>query len=350
MDVISMHQAGFHEAVASLGTSFTEGQAALIKRYSSQMLLAYDSDAAGVRAALRCIGILNRAGIEARVIDLSPKKDPDEFIKAFGPEAFEERIRNAENSFFYELRIKSRDYAMDDPAQRTQFHHSIAAKLSGIRDEIERENYLKEAARRYYVDEGGLRRLTAAYGRSGAAQKVWNEGIPGSAARTPSQANGRRTKTAAEERETRNEKLLLTWLADEPEIFDQIKPYIKPEHFQEGVARKAAQGYWKILEEHGGGNPASVIGMFESEEEQEEAASLFHTRLAGLNDAREREKALKDIIVSVRKTAADREQKKSENGEVELSAESVRRRLEAKKDLQALKGIQLHLKDAPKQE
>ena len=350
MDVISMHQAGFHEAVASLGTSFTEGQAALIKRYSSQMLLAYDSDAAGVRAALRCIGILNRAGIEARVIDLSPKKDPDEFIKAFGPEAFEERIRNAENSFFYELRIKSRDYAMDDPAQRTQFHHSIAAKLSGIRDEIERENYLKEAARRYYVDEGGLRRLTAAYGRSGAAQKVWNEGIPGSAARTPSQANGRRTKTAAEERETRNEKLLLTWLADDPEIFDQIKPYIKPEHFQEGVARKAARGYWKILEEHGGGNPASVIGMFESEEEQEEAASLFHTRLAGLNDAREREKALKDIIVSVRKTAADREQKKSENGEVELSAESVRRRLEAKKDLQALKGIQLHLKDAPKQE
>ena len=350
MDVISMHQAGFHEAVASLGTSFTEGQAALIKRYSSQMLLAYDSDAAGVRAALRCIGILNRAGIEARVIDLSPKKDPDEFIKAFGPEAFEERIRNAENSFFYELRIKSRDYAMDDPAQRTQFHHSIAAKLSGIRDEIERENYLKEAARRYYVDEGGLRRLTAAYGRSGAAQKVWNEGIPGSAARTPSQANGRRTKTAAEERETRNEKLLLTWLADEPEIFDQIKPYIKPEHFQEGVARKAAQGYWKILEEHGGGNPASVIGMFESEEEQEEAASLFHTRLAGLNDAREREKALKDIIVSVRKTAADREQKKSGSGEVELSAESVRRRLEAKKDLQALKGIQLHMKDAPKQE
>ena len=159
MDVISMHQAGFHEAVASLGTSFTEGQAALLKRYTKQVLLAYDSDGAGVRAALRSIGILKKAGIEGRVIDLRPSKDPDEFIKANGKEAFLKRIENAENSFFYELRMMQRDYSMEDPAQRTQFHHAVAAKLCGIEDEIERDNYLKEAARRYYVDEGFKWRL-----------------------------------------------------------------------------------------------------------------------------------------------------------------------------------------------
>ena len=152
MDVISMHQAGFPEAVASLGTSFTEGQAALLKRYTKQVLLAYDSDGAGVRAALRSIGILKKAGIEGKVIDLRPQKDPDEFIKANGKDAFLERIRNAENSFFFELRMMQREYSMDDPAQRTQFHHAIAAKLCSIEDEIERDNYLGEAARRYYID------------------------------------------------------------------------------------------------------------------------------------------------------------------------------------------------------
>ena len=80
MDVISMHQAGFHEAVASLGTSFTEGQASLIKRYAQEVLLAYDSDGAGGRAALRSIGILKKAGIPCRVIDLRPCKDPDELF------------------------------------------------------------------------------------------------------------------------------------------------------------------------------------------------------------------------------------------------------------------------------
>jgi DNA primase len=238
MDVISMHQAGFHEAVASLGTSFTEGQAALLKRYCKQGLLAYDNDGAGVRAALRSIGILKKAGIEGKVIDLSPCKDPDEFIKANGKEAFLQRIENAENSFFYELRMMGKEYAMSDPAQRTQFHHAIAAKLCEIEDEIERENYLAEAARRYYVDEGSLRRLVASYNRSGTAQTVWNSGAaPAGTQRAPVQPaeSGRpaqpKAKTVRDERESRNEQLLLTWLADEPEIFDQIAKYVRPEHF-----------------------------------------------------------------------------------------------------------------------
>ena len=233
MDVISMHQAGFHEAIASLGTSFTEGQAALLKRYTKQVLLAYDSDDAGVRAAIRSIGILKKAGLEGRVIDLRPCKDPDEF-----------------------LRMMEREYSMQDPAQRTQFHHAAAAKLCGIADEIERENYIREVARRYYVDEGSLRRLVASYGRSGAAENVWRKGAEPSGTESE-QTKGRRTRPARDERVERNERLLMTWLCDEPEVFAQIKPYIRPEHFQEGVPRQAAEGYWKILEEQQGGNPAS---------------------------------------------------------------------------------------------
>ena len=311
MDVISMHQAGFHEAVASLGTSFTEGQAALLKRYTKQVLLAYDSDGAGVRAALRSIGI---------------------------------RIENAENSFFYELRMMQRDYSMEDPAQRTQFHHAVAAKLCGIEDEIERDNYLKEAARRYYVDEGSLRRLVASYGRTGTANTVWEKGAE--PAQAASEQQKRRTRPTRDERVEMNEKLLMTWLADEPEIFGQVEPYLRPEHFHDGVSRQAAEGYWKILREQGGGNPASVIGMFETQEEQEKAASMFNTRLKGLHDAREREKALKDIVISIRKSAAERERRQIEESTQEPSADMLTKMLSTRKELQALQKISFRLRDA----
>ena len=166
MDVIAMHQAGFIEAVASLGTAFTAGQAALLHRYTGRVLLAYDSDGAGVRAALRNIGILRNGGLETAVIDLRPHKDPDEFIKAEGKEAFQARIDSAENSFFYELRILSRSYSMDDPSSRTAFHREIAKKLCTFTDEIERDNYIAAAADKYFIKTDSLRRLVASYGET----------------------------------------------------------------------------------------------------------------------------------------------------------------------------------------
>ena len=156
----------------------------------------------------------------------------------------------------------------------------------------------------------------------------------------------RRTRPTRDERAERNEKLLMTWLCDEPEIFTQIKPYIRPEHFQEGVSRQAAEGYWKILEEQQGGNAASVIGMFGTQEEQEQAASLFNTRLGGLRDAREREKALKDIVISIRRSAAERERKRIEEGMQEPSAEILTGIMTARKELQALQKISFKLGDA----
>ena len=92
MDVIALHQAGFTNAVASLGTALTVGHASLLKRYVNEVYLTYDSDEAGTRAALRAIPILKDAGITAKVIRMDPYKDPDEFIKNLGAEAFENGI------------------------------------------------------------------------------------------------------------------------------------------------------------------------------------------------------------------------------------------------------------------
>mgnify|MGYP002613992932 CR=1 FL=1 len=115
MDVIAMHQAGFTNAVASLGTALTSGHASLVKRYTKEVLLLYDSDGAGIRAALRAIPILREAGVTSRVVSLKPWKDPDEFIKNEGAEAFEERLNQAMDSFMFRVHIAEQEFAMDAP-------------------------------------------------------------------------------------------------------------------------------------------------------------------------------------------------------------------------------------------
>lgn len=133
MDVIARHQASFNQAVASLGTAFTQQQSVILKRYTNEVLLTYDSDDAGVRAAMRAIPILKDAGLTARVINMEPYKDPDEFIKALGAEEFQKRIDTAESSFFFELRILERQYNFRDPESKTLFFREVAKKLLEFR-------------------------------------------------------------------------------------------------------------------------------------------------------------------------------------------------------------------------
>ena len=159
MDVISLHQAGFDNAVASLGTALTSGHANLLKRYTKEVFLTYDSDGAGVKAALRAIPILKEVGITTKIINMRPYKDPDEFMKALGAEAYQERIDNAENSFMFEIRIMEEKYDMNDPESKTQFYNEIASKLLGFSEELERNNYIQAVADKYHIAFEDLRKL-----------------------------------------------------------------------------------------------------------------------------------------------------------------------------------------------
>ena len=133
MDVIALHQAGFDNAVASLGTALTSGHANLLKRYTKEVYLTYDSDGAGIKAALRAIPILKEVGITTKIINMKPYKDPDEFIKALGAEAYQERIDQAENSFLFEVRMEEQQHDMHDPEGKTAFYNAVAKMLCGFR-------------------------------------------------------------------------------------------------------------------------------------------------------------------------------------------------------------------------
>ena len=295
MDVIAMHQAGFTQAVASLGTAFTSGQASLLRRYANEILLSYDSDGAGVNAALRAIGILKEAGMTGRVINLEPYKDPDEFIKALGGEEFQKRLDHAENSFFFELRQLQKNYDLSDPEQKTAFHREIARKLCTFSEEVERENYIEAVAQKYHISFENLRRLVGTYAaQTGLAQPVIRP------------KSGVQKKNTAAEGIKNSQKLLLTWLVEQPQLYRQISKYISPKDFTEGLYEKVTDRLFEELEQ-GNINPASIISMFEEEEDQREAASLFHTRLERLESTAEQEKALHDIVCAVKRNSYERD-------------------------------------------
>lgn len=292
MDVISMHQAGFTQAVASLGTAFTPGQAGLIKKYTRDVLLAYDSDGAGVKAALRAIRILRDAGMSGKIIDMSPYKDPDEFMKNMGKEAFQDRINHAENSFMFEIRILERDFDMNDPEEKTNFHNAIAKKLCEFSEDVERENYIEAVAEKYHIGFDNLRKLVV----NTAAKAGGYAAVP------ERPKSGIQKKNTPEENVKKAQRLLLTWLTDYPQLYHKIKSYITPADFTIELYSKVAERMFSDIVNNSL-NPAGIINMFADEKEQSEAASLFTTKLPELESEQEKEKAFHDILLSVKRNS-----------------------------------------------
>lgn len=288
MDVIALHQAGFDNAVASLGTAFTMGHASLLKRYTSEVYLTFDSDGAGIKAALRAIPILKEAGLTAKVINMKPHKDPDEFIKALGAEAYQKRIDEAENSFLFEIRILEQNYDMKDPESKTAFYNEVAKKLLGFTEDLERNNYIEAVAEKYQMGYENLRNLVNHFGTIGGVVKE----------REPLKS-GVKEKKKKEDGMKQSQKLLLTWMIEDERLFEIIRQYISPEDFTEEIFKRTA-GILYQQKEQGMINPAGIISMFEDEEEQREIAELFHARINEIETKADKEKALKETIVRVK--------------------------------------------------
>jgi DNA primase len=320
MDVIAMHQAGFTMAVASLGTAFTTGQAMILKRYTDEVILSYDSDEAGTKAALRGIGILKEAGLKGKVLDLRPHKDPDEFIKNEGKEAFEERIRNAESTFFFEVRVMESQHNLADPEDKTEFYRDIAKKLCEFEEPIERENYTEAVAARYNIAIADLKGLVASY--AGKAGMV-------TPARRPE--SGIQNKKKPEDGAKKNQRLLLTWLTDEPEIYPKVAAWVTPEDFSDDLYRKVATEVFSGME-NGNFSPAAILDHFTEEEQYGQVAEMFNTNLVDIETKDQRRKAFRDIILGVKQAGYDRQKRELKPDDPEF----LNKTIQGKKALEKL--------------
>ena len=292
MDVISMHQAGFTNAVASLGTALTSGHASLLKRYTDEVLLLYDSDEAGVRAALRDIPILRSAGVRSKVVNLKPYKDPDEFIKAEGPENFEKRLSKAMNSFMFIVQTRESQYDLSDPQGKTDFFRDIAGRLLEFEEELERNNYIEAIARKYGI---GIQEL----------KKMVNQlAMKGTAAQNYSRPREVRKKEGIRENGVeKSQKLMLTWMVSYPQIFPVVQEFLSPEDFTTPLYHKVAEMIFEQARGEGI-NPAKLLNQFMESQEQSEVASLFNATLH-LENPKEQKKALTDTMIVMKKASLD---------------------------------------------
>lgn len=292
MDVISMHQAGFDNAVASLGTALTREQVNLIKRYTDRVYLAYDSDEAGTNASLRAIQIMREAEMPARVISLKPYKDPDELIQAEGTEEFERRIEQAKSAVMFEIGILANNYNQEDPQGRTEFQQEAAKTLSLIMDPLERQNYIDSVAKQYQIDGDALKETVTRYGIAGTGgteRSVFRE-----------QAPRRSPEEEKEQKELKAERLLITWMINENALFDALMDTISPEDFFEPIYHSVVKELFEQYKAEGKVTPAVIMNHYQSEEEHERVAAIMQQDFGTEIAPEEKSKIVTDLVRAIK--------------------------------------------------
>lgn len=297
MDVISLHQAGFTNAVASLGTALTSQQAALLHRYTKEVLLMYDSDEAGIKAALRGIPLLRNAGLSSKVVNLKPYKDPDELLKAKGHDELAKRIEKAENGFMFELRILYDGYDMRDPQNASDFYHKAAEKLMTFADEIERNSYIEVVSRTYNIQPDVLKRQIAKLAMKGT--------IPEEKLMVSDKPYKKREKA---QQGDKAEKTLLSWLCKKPELRSEAANEITASDFGNEMNRTIAEQLFKMYDAKIY-NPVSILNRFEESSEKSEAAAIIEDAML---PEREEDiyKAVREAVFIVKEAALKRKAEK----------------------------------------
>ena len=240
MDVISVNQAGFQNAVASLGTALTSEQASLMKRYADEIIICYDADEAGQKATARAIPLLREAGLNIRVLSIPNGKDPDEFIKskgADGPAAFKAIIDASGNDVDYRLQKLRADYNLTTSEGRVGYLEAAARLISDIKSPIERDVYVSKLCKEFEIDKNAfnlqINNLSSRNKRENRKKEM---------RKIRSELNGTNDKIDKERhtklRSTSAEESLLAHLINNPDSLKAIRQYISAEDFQNSLMKR----------------------------------------------------------------------------------------------------------------
>lgn len=259
MDVISLHQSGFDNAVASLGTAFTPQQAELIKRYADKVVLCYDADEAGQKATDRAGEILRGADIKTKVLKINDAKDPDEYIKTKGAEMFQLLVENAESFIEYKVHNIEKKFNLEDPVAKIEFVEQVAKVMAGIKSDVEREVYIKRCARNLDISPESIQAQVDDYLRKKKAIDR-NRDMRQEKRDFEARTGGR--SDLDKMRLYNAEKLLLNLIC-EKEIFKEVKDKLSPEDFSEGLHQKLAKIIYDTLGKGERLNPVMVISRFD---------------------------------------------------------------------------------------
>lgn len=256
---------------------------------------------------------------------MAPYKDPDELIKALGAEEFEKRIREAKSSIMFEIDKISAEYNQNDPEDKTKFQKRAAKRLAYIKNGLERNNYIEAVANQYFMSQKELTALVNEYGLTI---------IEGQEQTQQKQNEYRNRKEQKEENKDQSQKLLLTWLVNEPKLFENLSGVITPRDFIQPIFYDVASRLFLQYEEEKKVTPAKIINQYTDLEEQKQVAALFNTNFKMEVDPENAEKALTDIVKKVKQDSIEYAMTQSKD------ILEWQRLIEEKKKLQ---NLQLHL-------
>ena len=265
MDAISLHQAGFDNAIACLGTSLTNEMAHLLTRYGEEILLCYDADEAGQKATQRAIGIFNSIGAKIRVIRLSGGKDPDEILQKYGPERFRSLIDGAENEIEFKL-LKTREgLALDSDDGKLKYLNAAADVLSEVNNSIAVDIYVSRLSEELGVEKQAIESRIQAIRRRRFAQN--KNRSPDIRAGTPLSVNGRRTAAnGGSVRAQKAQKRILSLLYFNPDFLPLVRDTVGAQAFSDPMCKQIYTVLQARIEEGGSLDFSVFSGDLSNEE------------------------------------------------------------------------------------
>ena len=280
IDVVALHQYGFDNAIASLGTSLTEEQAALMTRYTDQIVLIYDGDKAGQNATQRAIPILEKAGIQVKVLQLKDAKDPDEFLKKFGADKFKLLLEGSANRVEYQLNAIRGKYDLNVDEERVKFLQESAGLISSLLSPVQQEVYGHRVADVAKISFDAMKNeIDKARKRRAYQQKKKQEDIDLAPAKAlqPKSRNIRYDNMKS----AMAEETLLTMALREPALLDEAAQ-LKPENFSSGLLGKV---FGQLQQRHSQGLEVSVAVLEDlSGEEMSHIAGVAQKELGPVNE------------------------------------------------------------------
>ena len=291
MDVISIYQAGFHNVVAALGTAFNENHAKTLKAYADSVILLFDSDAAGVKAVLRAIPVLDKAGIRVKVLQVTDAKDPDEYIKKFGPTAFGKLLSSAQSQYSFLIDNAAEKYDLTLSEDKISYANEVAKIISSIDNAIEADYYIKDAADKTGISAEAIKSVIS------SAKGVNGDMIQ--PAPKPVQTSGGKKKGVDEAR-----KSLICLMTSNRPLCEKLRGILAPEDFCDEFYITMVRSVYNALDNDRPIIAANIASSFEDAEQQQRAAQIFIMQMR-FDSPEELYKAAFDQIKLVKESCID---------------------------------------------
>ena len=290
MDVVSLHQRGIENVVASCGTALTEAQGRLLRKYAEKIIISYDSDSAGQAATLRGLEILNNLGCDIRILQMEGAKDPDEYVIKFGNGRFNNLIDNAISLIEFKVKVLKKDLNLDNVNDKIKFLNEIAKLVSTVDNRIEQEIYIDKISREYDVSKEAI------YAEINKINYSKNQG------KKILESNYKKSiikkdKLLPEALEKRENMIISLLLEGKDKVYEQIKEILSPEDFKKEVNKKIMQ---KLYEEFEKGN-SNINNILEAFGDDEEIIGLLTGIMADDYEIKDDKKAIEDLINNYKK-------------------------------------------------